>query len=112
MMQGNCIAQHFEISYKSFTFFRDTFAVDELKACQNSSSSRRQSSGNEAIQKPSNGSDLHDDQLVTLTKYVVGAKANPPKNPRRSWKKGNVKATNAVKTEETNPHIRKQKNSG
>jgi hypothetical protein len=31
-----------------------------------------------------------------LTKYVVGAKANPPKNPRRPLKKGNVIPTNIV----------------
>jgi hypothetical protein len=31
-----------------------------------------------------------------LTKYVVGAKANPPKNPRRAPKKGKVMATNIV----------------
>lgn len=34
-----------------------------------------------------------------LTKYVVGAKANPPKNPRSSLKKGSVMATNIVKPE-------------
>lgn len=31
-----------------------------------------------------------------LTKYVVGAKANPPKKPRRPPKKGNVIPTNIV----------------
>jgi hypothetical protein len=31
-----------------------------------------------------------------LTKYVVGAKAKPPKNPRRALKKGKVMATNIV----------------
>lgn len=32
-----------------------------------------------------------------LTKYVVGANAKPPKNPRRPPKKGKVMATNIVK---------------
>ena len=32
-----------------------------------------------------------------LTKYVVGAKANPPKNPRRLPKKGISIPTNIVK---------------
>ena len=32
-----------------------------------------------------------------LTKYVVGAKANPPKNPRRLPKKGISIQTNIVK---------------
>jgi len=31
-----------------------------------------------------------------LTKYVVGAKANPPKNPSRPPKNGNVIAMNIV----------------
>lgn len=31
-----------------------------------------------------------------LTKYVVGAKAKPPKNPSSPPKKGNVMATNMV----------------
>lgn len=31
-----------------------------------------------------------------LTKYVVGAKAKPPKNPRRPPKKGKVIPTNIV----------------
>lgn len=31
-----------------------------------------------------------------LTKYVVGAKARPPKKPRRPPKKGNVIAINMV----------------
>ena len=35
--------------------------------------------------------------IYSLTKYVVGAKANPPKNPRRPPKKGNVIPTNIVK---------------
>lgn len=34
-----------------------------------------------------------------LTKYVVGAKANPPKNPRRPPKNGKVIATNIVNAE-------------
>jgi len=34
-----------------------------------------------------------------LTKYVVGANANPPKNPRREPKKGKVMATNNVNAE-------------
>lgn len=33
------------------------------------------------------------------TKYVVGEKANPPKNPRRPPKKGKVMPTNIVKAE-------------
>ena len=37
--------------------------------------------------------------LLWLTKYVVGAKANPPKNPRRPSKKGNVIAMNIVNAE-------------
>lgn len=32
-----------------------------------------------------------------LTKYVVGANANPPKKPRRAPKKGKVMPTNIVK---------------
>ena len=31
-----------------------------------------------------------------LTKYVVGANENPPKNPRQPPKKGKVMATNMV----------------
>lgn len=34
-----------------------------------------------------------------LTKYVVGAKANPPKNPRSPPKKGKVMPTNIVNAE-------------
>jgi hypothetical protein len=34
-----------------------------------------------------------------LTKYVVGAKANPPKNPSRPPKNGKVMATNIVNAE-------------
>jgi len=34
-----------------------------------------------------------------LTKYVVGAKANPPKNPSRPPKKGMVIAMNIVNAE-------------
>lgn len=37
---------------------------------------------------------IHD--RVWLTKYVVGAKANPPKNPRSPPKKGKVMPTNMV----------------
>ena len=41
-----------------------------------------------------------------LTKYVVGANPNPPKNPRSALKKGNVTARNVVNaeisTDETN----------
>jgi hypothetical protein len=33
---------------------------------------------------------------MRLTKYVVGAKANPPKNERRPLKKGKVMAVNMV----------------
>ena len=33
----------------------------------------------------------------TLTKYEVGANPNPPKNPRRSPKKGKVTPMNKVK---------------
>ncbi len=33
-----------------------------------------------------------------LTKYVVGAKANPPKNPSKAEKNGKVIPTNIVKT--------------
>ncbi len=33
-----------------------------------------------------------------LTKYVVGAKANPPKNPSKAEKNGKVIPTNSVKT--------------
>lgn len=35
----------------------------------------------------------------SLTKYEVGAKPNPPKNPKRSPKKGKVTPTNNVKAE-------------
>ncbi len=38
---------------------------------------------------------------MRLTKYVVGANANPPKNPRRPPKKGKVMATNIVNAEMT-----------
>ena len=34
-----------------------------------------------------------------LTKYVVGANPNPPKNPRSALKKGNVMAIKVVKAE-------------
>jgi hypothetical protein len=37
-----------------------------------------------------------------LTKYVVGAKANPPKNPRRPSKKGKVMAMNIVHAAQKN----------
>ena len=37
--------------------------------------------------------------LIVLTKYVVGAKAKPPKNPRSPPKKGNEMATNIVNAE-------------
>lgn len=36
---------------------------------------------------------------MRLTKYVVGANANPPKKLRRSSKKGKVMATNIVNAE-------------
>lgn len=36
---------------------------------------------------------------IEHTKYVVGEKANPPKNPRRPPKKGKVMPTNIVKAE-------------
>lgn len=39
------------------------------------------------------------ERIKGLTKYVVGANANPPKNPRRPPKKGNVMATNIVNAE-------------
>jgi hypothetical protein len=39
---------------------------------------------------------------VLLTKYVVGAKANPPKNPSKAPKNGRVKPTNIVKPAQTN----------
>lgn len=42
-----------------------------------------------------------------LTKYVVGAKANPPKNPRRPPKKGKVIATNMVKAERKRSFLKK-----
>lgn len=35
-------------------------------------------------------------KTIGLTKYVVGAKAKPPKNPRRPPKNGNVIAMNIV----------------
>lgn len=38
--------------------------------------------------------------LKGLTKYVVGAKANPPKNPKRPPKKGKLIPTNIVKAAE------------
>jgi hypothetical protein len=37
-----------------------------------------------------------------LTKYVVGAKANPPKNPSRPPKNGKVMAMNIVNAEKKN----------
>jgi hypothetical protein len=40
-----------------------------------------------------------------LTKYVVGAKANPPKNPRRAPKKGKVMATNIVNAATEKKHV-------
>lgn len=39
------------------------------------------------------------EKAVLLTKYVVGAKANPPKKPRRPPKKGKQMAINIVKAE-------------
>ena len=36
------------------------------------------------------------EQKMWLTKYVVGAKANPPKNERRPPKKGKVMPMNIV----------------
>jgi hypothetical protein len=39
---------------------------------------------------------------VSLTKYVVGAKPNPPKNPSKEPKNGRVMATNIVKPAQTN----------
>jgi hypothetical protein len=39
---------------------------------------------------------------VSLTKYVVGAKPNPPKNPSKESKNGRVMATNIVKPAQTN----------
>lgn len=36
---------------------------------------------------------------MLLTKYVVGAKANPPKNPRRPPKKGKQMPINIVNAE-------------
>lgn len=36
-------------------------------------------------------------KCLGLTKYVVGANANPPKNPRSSLKNGNVIPMNIVK---------------
>lgn len=38
---------------------------------------------------------------AVLTKYVVGAKANPPKKPRSPPKKGNVIPMNIVNAETT-----------
>lgn len=40
---------------------------------------------------------------LSLTKYVVGARANPPKNPRRLPKKGMQIATTIVKAEQGRP---------
>lgn len=40
-----------------------------------------------------------DSKIILLTKYVVGANPNPPKNPRRALKKGNVMAINIVRAE-------------
>ena len=40
-----------------------------------------------------------------LTKYVVGAKANPPKKPSNPPKKGMVMATNVVKAAEVDTPI-------
>jgi hypothetical protein len=40
---------------------------------------------------------------VGLTKYVVGAKANPPKNPSSAPKNGNVIAINIVKAAKNTP---------
>jgi len=37
--------------------------------------------------------------VVWLTKYVVGAKANPPKNPKRPPKNGKIIPTNIVNAE-------------
>lgn len=37
-----------------------------------------------------------------LTKYVVGVTANPPKNPSKLPKNGNVIATNTVNAENKN----------
>jgi len=42
------------------------------------------------------------DAYSWLTKYVVGAKANPPKNPRRPSKNGKVIAMNIVNAEKKN----------
>ena len=39
---------------------------------------------------------------MLLTKYVVGAKANPPKNPRRPSKKGKVMPMNIVHAAQKN----------
>ena len=42
---------------------------------------------------------------VGLTKYVVGAKANPPKNPSNAPKNGNVIAINIVKAAKIHHHV-------
>ena len=42
---------------------------------------------------------------VGLTKYVVGAKANPPKNPSSAPKNGNVIAKNIVKAAKIHHHV-------
>lgn len=42
---------------------------------------------------------------VGLTKYVVGAKANPPKNPSSAPKNGNVIAINIVKAAKIHHHV-------
>lgn len=43
---------------------------------------------------------LKEVEVKELTKYVVGAKPNPPKKPRRSPKKGNVTPMNNVNAED------------
>lgn len=43
-----------------------------------------------------------------LTKYVVGAKANPPKNPSNPPKKGKVTAMNIVNAASKDVKIFKQ----
>jgi hypothetical protein len=42
---------------------------------------------------------LKKNKFYGLTKYVVGANANPPKNPRRAPKNGKVIPTNIVNAE-------------
>lgn len=42
---------------------------------------------------------LKKNKFYGLTKYVVGANANPPKNPRRAPKNGKVMPTNIVNAE-------------